>query len=67
MSKKDDGGTAFPHEYRDGDVLIECPGMTLRDWFAAQALPTCLINFGYDQAAGMAYQVADAMLAERAK
>ena len=42
------------------------PGMTLRDWFAGQALAT--IHSGpMDAVAGLAYAMADAMLAERAK
>lgn len=55
-------------------------GMTLRDWFAGQALPyACTINQQFLQAhpdanypfhaaiAKDAYEIADAMLAERAK
>lgn len=38
----DDGGTAFPvHSERDGNgngILEGCPGMSLRDYFAAKAL-----------------------------
>lgn len=50
-------------------------GMTLRDYFAAQALPACLPvatkvtspDFVPEIAAHYAYALADAMLAERAK
>jgi len=50
----------------------EANGMLLRDYFAAQALPFCLQEFGGNaddqrQYAEAAYQIADAMLAERAK
>jgi hypothetical protein len=76
---KSDGGSAFPSEQS------ECqdntwnqtfdPGMSLRDWFAGQALvglmsgscmrPSALDEFEY--MAKQLYQVADAMLKERAK
>ena len=46
-------------------------GMTLRDWFAGQAMNYLLERFGPTYAehvvAERAYQVADAMLTERAK
>lgn len=49
-------------------------GMTLRDWLAGQALPQSLIDTqlesgGSDAAAAAhyAYEIADAMLAERSK
>lgn len=42
-------------------------GMTLRDWFAGQALATCADLEKAKSAAAWAYQVADAMLAERQK
>lgn len=71
MTKQDDGGPAFPG---DGGSIF-C-GMSLRDWFAGQALAGILAggfadtvphddaNGGGD-AAGFAYQYADAMLARR--
>ena len=47
--------------------LTHVPQMTLRDWFAGQALakhdPSLQINC--DTRAGLAYKVADAMMAER--
>lgn len=58
--------------------ILPTPPMTLRDWFAGQALPWAL-SFDYGNewgksgkghapfAAARAYAVADAMLAERAK
>ena len=46
-------------------------GMTLRDYFAAKAISGCLISFGPNvkvkRIAEFAYEVADAMLLERAK
>ena len=58
-----DGGPAFPvmWDYADNET-----GMSLRDWFAGQALE----GRGYDgwgaqDIAEMAYEIADAMLAAR--
>lgn len=43
-------------------------GMTLRDYFAAKAIPALIArNFDESQAAEVAYDYADAMLAERSK
>ncbi len=66
-----DGGPAFPVEWvtADGSSCIY-RGMSLRDWFAGQAL-SALVR--YDDGcfipsyATDAYRIADAMLAERAK
>lgn len=63
-----DGGDAFPRHYQD-----DIPGMSLRDYFAAKALSSitandfALNNYIPQQIAEWAYQMADAMLAERAK
>jgi hypothetical protein len=78
MSAKYDGGPAFPteqHETQNGgwNQTYE-QGMTMRDYFAAKAMqgllsqsmgtaPSSSVKFG----AEYAYQMADAMLAERAK
>ncbi|WP_375194680.1 hypothetical protein [Sphingobium sp.] len=49
------------------------PGMTLRDWFAGQALAGMMASeagiqpYPHDWAAERAFLIADAMLAERAK
>lgn len=77
-----DGGPAFPTAYYEtehGDQVWSTggiPGMSLRDWFAGQALAGILaggfadtiphddVNGGSD-AAFFAYQYADAMLAAR--
>ncbi len=67
-----DGGPAFPHvieeEYDTGYHLTDVhEGMTLRDWFAGQALSR-LVHVGErdpDEVAELAYAIADAMLNER--
>lgn len=90
MSKKD-GGPAYPRPYSsgerpDGDSFDGVPsqtGMTLRDYFAAKALPLAAtsieplrVGMGApgakldDWLANLsfaAYTIADAMIAERAK
>ena len=70
MSKRDDGGPAFPQS-----VSADGPygGLTARDWFAGQALAGLLANATlkpkttFNEAAAEAFAFADAMLAERAK
>lgn len=75
--RTDDGGPAFPrleslhgNHVRVPDYRAESVGgMSLRDYFAGQAIT----GIGatpvreVDEAANWAYQMADAMLAERAK
>lgn len=76
---KDTGGQAFPNEGFNGWGQPE-KGMTLRDYFASQALSGLLAGLDRDArrfmereaepAATMAkacYTMADAMLAERSK
>lgn len=64
---------AFPClDSSDGALAMRDPGMTLRDWFAGQALAGMLANSAdnwsdHSFAAKWAYEAADAMLAERAK
>jgi hypothetical protein len=65
MSIKDNGGPAFPVVNGRADK-----GMTLRDWFAGQALivtlkPNVEKGAGPEAAATDAYWVADAMLEAR--
>lgn len=82
MAEPKDGGPAFPTEpkysiRKDGAQLCLAaqPGMTLRDWFAGQALSGILAFHTADtarqinakDAALAAYVYADAMLAEREK
>lgn len=73
MSAKNDGGSAFPIQYsttRNGNrITFISDGMSLRDWFAGQALAGMLSSDGRptgDQAkAEWAYDLADAMLKAR--
>jgi hypothetical protein len=75
MSTPDDGGPAFPYRERADDALVE-PGLTLRDYFAGQALAGMLANPKWPNcdrlpdaeekcAAHWAYDQADAMIAEK--
>jgi hypothetical protein len=64
----DDGGTAFPTPGK----AFEFTGLTIRDWFAGQALQAVIQEFkciDYDEAevSQGAYAIADAMLKERSK
>lgn len=74
MTERKDGGPAFPaYETNDvGELEREFKGMTLRDWFAGQALAGMNANQSWDEngwkdRALQAYAAADAMLAERDK
>lgn len=71
--KKNTGGQAFPRqqwEYDGHNTVLQYQedGMTLRDYFAAKAMHSVLVN-GYfdkfDSVASDAYQLADAMLRAR--
>ncbi|MAD27119.1 hypothetical protein LL270_09095 [Pseudomonas aestusnigri] len=71
---KDRGGPAFPVPLNPGeryDVHGPADGMTLRDYFAAKAMQGALANPEVKETAGArsewAYEIADAMLKERAK
>lgn len=64
-NERNDGGPAFP---ADSFGSQHNPGMSLRDWFAGQALVgfiTADDGCGYDAAAEWSYAHADAMLAAR--
>jgi len=75
MSTKNDGGPAFPNlkAHDSGPRDARNGGMSLRDWLAGQALvsgwlPTQVAaEVGVQQLAWHCYDIADAMLAERAK
>jgi hypothetical protein len=59
---------AFPFAMQVDGVTMVQPGMTLRDYFAGQALAGMLAHQGEcDSQAAACYRIADAMLAERAK
>ena len=63
-----DGGSAFPAMLPGGNYCT--PGMTLRDWFAGQALLMiphhgCGADLDVEDVAHAAYQFSDAMLAAR--
>lgn len=74
-----DGGPAFPQPMLDipnhgptfpGQIAANVSGMTIRDWFAGQALAGLVFHneFGAISDRNMAigaYDIADAMLAER--
>ena len=75
-----DGGPAFPRPMvgsdQAGTVDAGCEGMTLRDWFAGQALmglcadygrTTCAAEGVHENLAMVAHRIADAMLKEREK
>lgn len=71
MSKKNNGGPAFPHEYLAQSA--ERAGMSLRDWFAGKELaktsgPAVLGQpIMYQYLAEHCYRMADAMLEAREK
>lgn len=74
MGTKNDGGSAFPlpSEIRESHFSVRdaYAGMSLRDYFAATAMQG-MASRPQDQSeaemAADAYEIADAMLAERAK
>ena len=67
MSKKKDGGYAFPMEATDNTAWRDCnQGMTLRDYFAAKAMQAMIAAHEPQGAIpGWAYEMADEMLRAR--
>ncbi|EEZ8295755.1 hypothetical protein D9F73_11870 [Escherichia coli] len=67
MSKKNDGGYAFPMEATDATAWRDCnQGMTLRDYFAAKAMQAMIAAHEPQGAIpGWAYEMADEMLRAR--
>jgi hypothetical protein len=63
MTKPRDGGPAFPIGLGLGGAYL---GMTLRDYFAGQALVALVNYMGTEQERSeRAYRIADAMIAAR--
>lgn len=73
-----DGGPAFPLQSIGPDFVPGYAGMTLRDWLAGQAVAGMSSRYREHHGAGSdlsvcrviaarAYELADAMIAERAK
>lgn len=65
-----EGGTAFPSTFKGSDsaTYVQFTGMTLRDYFAAQALTGWISRYGpadLKEGACRCYQIADAMLEAR--
>lgn len=74
MNAKDTGGAAYPHsqalDYSTNRFVAPSTGMTMRDAFALKALPSVydrMSGSSFELVARIAYDLADAMLAERAK
>ena len=82
MTKRKDGGQAFPTEFYESEhgdrvePFAGSPGMTLRDYFAGQALAGLLASprgpadssqMTDRGASSAAYLIADAMIEERSK
>jgi hypothetical protein len=69
---KETGGPAFPlHNHGVQTLGMHISGMTLRDYFAAKAMPQAFKeveeaeSYNINDVAAIAYQYADAMLKER--
>lgn len=74
MGDRYQDGYAFPRVETQNTVAA-APGMELRDWFAGQAVPAIVMRYNpnddgvilldEDEIARAAYDIADAMVAER--
>lgn len=72
-TKRDDGGPAFPNPTEEklynrvsGERLNA--GLTIRDWFAGQAVKSFFASCSdMPRCAKLAYEAADALIAERNK
>ena len=74
MSKQNNGGSAFPYSIREegSEYTSESSkGMTIKDYFAGQAIIGIIANSDglkyTDSMANAAYEIADSMLKERQK
>jgi hypothetical protein len=70
LEMQNEGGPAFPVEHTEDGMPWVNPGMSLRDWFAGQALAGYAAdpasgNHAYAELAEWAFDAADAMLAAR--
>jgi len=69
MNNHNDGGPAFPCDYNMSTFQHDHNGMTLRDYFAGQAMQGLLASdFDFEKFAHIAedaYAIADAMLLAR--
>ena len=73
---KDTGGSAFPYSALTPEgpqIYKDSEGMTLRDYFASQAMVGFMIGEGYSELRTIrsisktSYEIADAMIEERNK
>jgi hypothetical protein len=69
---KDTGWPAFPVVVPNEQSSIVSDGMTLRDWFAGQALASIAYDYNSEEPyltnlAKTSYAYADALIAERSK
>lgn len=72
IGDRTDGGPAFPHEVEQGNTFVFRGGMSLRDWFAGNALSGICVSDRFVRDADSnvaqakwAYDLADAMLKAR--
>jgi len=67
--QRDNGGPAFPQTLTVEQEFVGSEGLSLRDYFAAQALARigAKPELPISEHARLAYEVADAMIAERKK
>jgi hypothetical protein len=65
MNTPQDGGPAFPCGFHPEGNSADQFGMTLRDWFAGQALAGAELNMPPSLTAADCYALADAMLEAR--
>jgi hypothetical protein len=70
VSAVNDGGQAFPSAALFDQAIVDTKGMTMRDWFAGQALAGMMAHkdsakWTRNEVAGDCYAYADAMLKAR--
>ena len=71
MIKETDEPNQKDKEYYSNEIpfssILASDAVTVRDYFAAKAMKTNLLNMDIDDVAKYAYKLADAMLKERNK